>query len=283
MLFRSVYIGLGSVWFSDFQLAHRQLGCRTMISIEADPVTASRARYNKPFRTVDVVQGESAQVLPGILRQPVLKGRPTIVWLDYDKAMDEDRLAELADLIEILPENSLLLSTFSASGGPYGQRPDSRPGRLRKLFGAAAPDDLSVESYKGDALASVLASCSQDYLLARAQRRARVGSYVPAFMLTYRDGTPMVTVGGFLPSEENLALTEATVASGEWIGIDANPITVPPLTPKEALALQELLPRTFGALTRADVRALGFDLEDGQVESFERHYLRYPTFFQAAR
>lgn len=36
-------------------------------------------------------------------------------------------------------------------------------------------------------------------------------------------------------------------------------------------------------ITRQEVRTLGFDLLDQQVDSLTEHYLRYPTFVQAVR
>ena len=54
-----VYVGLGSVWFVDFDMAHRELSIDTMISIEADDVVFRRAEFNKPFRTVEVIHGLS--------------------------------------------------------------------------------------------------------------------------------------------------------------------------------------------------------------------------------
>src|SRR3954470_6008578 len=85
-----VYVGLGSVWFVDFDLAHRELGIETMVSIEADDVLYERARFNKPYRTVEVVRGYSYDVIPLLLSDRAdLTSHPWIVWLDYDEAMDE--------------------------------------------------------------------------------------------------------------------------------------------------------------------------------------------------
>src|SRR5215469_15284764 len=60
----AVYIGFGSAWFSDFLLAHRILGIQEMISIEADPVTYKRAVFNRPYRTLEVLEGESSDRTP---------------------------------------------------------------------------------------------------------------------------------------------------------------------------------------------------------------------------
>lgn len=278
-----VYVGFGSVWFSDFHQAHRQLDITTMLSIEADEVTHARAVYNAPYRTVEVVKGLSNEVLPGLLEREEIRERPWVVWLDYDKVLDELKLEELGKLVVALPPDSFLVTTFSATGGPYGKQPASRPARLKQLFGSVAPEGLDVDDYKDEALARVLAQTTQDFLLKQAVDYSRLGSYVPAFRLTYKDGTPMVTVGGFLPSVANRAEAVAATADASWLGILDQTIDTPPLTAKESLALQEALPVATAPLTRADVQAMGFDLEDGQVDSFQRHYLRYPTFSQLSK
>jgi uncharacterized protein involved in exopolysaccharide biosynthesis len=100
--------------------------------------------------------------------------------------------------------------------------------------------------------------------------------------MAYQDGTPMVTVGGFLPSPTNAAAASLVVASESWTGRQASPIITPPLTAKEVAALQAQLPRS-SQLTRKRVQGLGFDLADEQIELFERYYLKYPVFAQVAR
>ena len=46
------YVGLGSVWFSDFQLFHRALGIPDMISIEREKNAEARIRKNIPFAAI---------------------------------------------------------------------------------------------------------------------------------------------------------------------------------------------------------------------------------------
>ena len=55
-----VYIGFGSIWFTDFQMAHKLLNVTDMVSIEADAIGYSRAVFNQPYRTVCVRNGSSS-------------------------------------------------------------------------------------------------------------------------------------------------------------------------------------------------------------------------------
>jgi hypothetical protein len=274
----AVYIGFGSVWFSDFLLAHRMLGVQRMVSIEADPVTYKRAVFNRPYRTLEVVEGESNDITPQLLDRPDLVDRPWIIWLDYDKILDTTKLEELTELVRRLPSNSVLLTTFSAFGRKY-----RNPERVRTLFGLAAPESISQRDFNDeDALMNILAKALEDLLVSTAVKAARRGSFVPTFRLLYRDTTPMVTLGGVLPSGANEEMIRTIVSDTGWGGQPADTIEAPPLTAKEVLALQSQLPNSK-RLTRSDVEALGFDLEDAQLRSFVDHYLNYPSFVQVAR
>lgn len=279
----AVYVGFGSVWFTDFQLAHRDLAISTMVSIEADPVVFKRAQFNRPFRSVEVLEGYSSAVLPELLVRPDLAQRPWVLWLDYDKKLDEEKLDELSQLIGQLPRDSFLITTFAAKANNYSAKPDGRFGRLQSLFGSAAPATLDIETARDDiAFAAVLAECAADYLAASAYSSGN--EYRPAFRMVYQDGIPMGTVGGYLPAPTSGATATALIANTAWPGFPDLPIITPPLTHKEVIALQSLLPHGGAARPcRADIQSLGFDLEDEQIASFVDHYLRFPSFVQIAR
>lgn len=277
-----VYVGFGSVWFSDFHLAHRTLDITTMISIEWDRVTYTRAAYNKPYKTVEVVHGSSEEVIPGLLERPELQGRPWVVWLDYDSILDSPKLDELADMVRTLPDDSFLLTTYGARPGSYGKT-EQRLERMRTLFGPSAPELPDDALILNPEVPPHLAESTERYLQAVASRSARRGGYVPCFRLTYDDLTPMVTVGGFLPStNESQAGSQEITNDVAWMGRLTETIDTAPLTPKEVTALQAILP-SDATLTAADVKALGFELLDQHIAAFQRHYLRFPTFSQIQR
>ena len=275
---RQVYIGFGSIWFTDFVLAHRLLVINDMVSIEANDVGYQRAVFNSPYATVRVLHGRSTQVLPALFDDNVVCGRPWLVWLDYDYEFDETLKEDITSIIENAPTNSILLITFNGHEMKYGAAPE-RPDRLRALFGAAVPDDLSKGACKDERLQQTLANFALDYMKSTANDLARPGGFVPAFRLVYRDSAPMVTVGGILPSK-GAAVTAATlVGEPSWKCHPPKPIIAPHLTIREAAVLQSRLPSNT-RLTRDDVRALGFDLEDEQLQAFEAYYRQYPSFAQ---
>jgi hypothetical protein len=278
----AVYVGLGSVWFADFVLAHRILGIESMISIECDPILFKRAQFNRPYRTVEVLEGKSSDIIPELLRRSDLTDRPWIVWLDFTKGITGESRDELVDLARTLPQNSILATTFNAHANTYGA-PTHRGPRIRELFGRAAPDHMSLDESKDrNRVMQILARAVEDYLASQAVDAGRQGGFVPALRLMYVDNAPMVTVAGVLPSPKNDEDVRRIVSDPSWQGRLDDVIAVGPLTSVELHALESMLP-SKARPTRVDVQSAGFDLEEEQLQSFVSHYLRYPQFAQMAR
>lgn len=275
---RMAYVGFGSIWFTDFVLAHKMLGIDDMFSIEADPIGFARAVYNAPYATVRVRHGLAQDVLPTLFVDAELTDRPWMAWLDFDYAFDESLRDDVRSLIENAPMNSAVLITFNGQEMKYGAAPD-RPDRLRDLFGSVVPDDLPKRACKDERMQETLADLALDFMQSIAAEISRPGGFVPAFRVIYRDQSPMVTVGGILPAKGAAVAASTVVRDGSWPGRPGKPIMAPHLTIREASALQSKLPRT-DKLSRALVQSLGFDLADEQIEAFETYYRQYPAFAQ---
>ncbi len=275
---RLVYIGFGSIWFTDFVLAHKMLNIDDMVSIESNEIGYRRALFNSPYATVRVCHGFSSAVLPSLYNDEIIRGRPWLVWLDYDYQFNESLKDDITSIIENAPSNSILLVTFNGNEMKYGSAAD-RPGRLRELFGDAVPDNLSRQACRDERMQETLADLTRDFMQSTANDLARPGGFVSAFRLIYRDNSPMVTVGGILPSRGAARTASDIVSQATWNCRPPKPIIAPHLTIREAVVLQSRLPAA-GPLGRDAVRALGFDLDDEQLEAFETYYRHYPSFAQ---
>lgn len=272
------YIGFGSIWFSDFIAAHKILKIDDMVSIEGNEVGYQRALFNVPFATIRVMNGLSNEVLPTLLDDHLISNRPWLIWLDYDYAFCEANRDDSRLLIESAPQNSILIVTFNAHEMEYGRGPE-RPDRLRQLFGSVVPDDLSKNACKDDRMQETLANLCLDYFKSVAADLARPGGFLPAFRILYKDAAPMVTVGGILPAKGAVPAATSVVANIQWPCKPPGVIIAPNLTIREASVLQSQLP-CESPLTRTKVKALGFDLEESQIETFQRYYKQYPAFAQ---
>ena len=141
------------------------------------------------------------------------------------------------------------------------------------------PDDLSKEQCKGDHMQETLAELAIKFMGAIAAECSRPGGFVPAFKLVYRDSSPMVTVGGILPTSANRSTAQEQVNLANWRCCPSERIVAPHLTIREAAILQAQLPNKQG-LTRDLVQKLGFDLREEQITVFEQYYKEYPAFAQ---
>ncbi|MGZ2457655.1 O-methyltransferase [Rhizobium anhuiense] len=270
-----VYIGFGSVWFTDFQLAHKVLGVQDMRSMEENEIGFRRASFNLPYKTVTVSNKTSSQALPDFKNDNTINTRPWMIWLDYDDALDDAIVRDVEWVIENSPINSIFLVTVSATPASYG-KPRQRPQHFKKLLGDVADD--TAEDECREALASVIARLLSDFMKSKALSMSRPGGFVPAFQMIYKDTATMVTVGGVLPAKGAKTVVEEII-SKDWNALINGVIEAPHLTHRETVVLQSQLP-TKKKLTRRIVQKLGFDLKEEQIESFVKYYRYYPSFAQ---
>lgn len=277
----AVYIGFGSIWFVDFVMAHRLLDINDMISIESNDIGYKRAVYNKPYATIDIRHGRSPRVLAELVDDPDLSARPWVVWLDYDQPLVDELTDDIRLVIEEAPPNTVFLVTFNGKDTRYNyRRPKDRVKYLRDMLGNVVPRKLRLEHCEGDRLQDTLASLTIDFMTSIAVESARRGGFVPAFHMIYEDSSPMITVGGIMPSFEKFDVAESVIRTDTWKCRFQNcRIVAPHLTIREAATLQSLLPRS-DALTRQIVQEHGFDLEESQIEAFKKYYREYPMFAQ---
>ena len=273
-----VYIGFGSVWFTDFVMAHKLLDIEDMISMESDDIGYCRAVFNKPYATVKVRHGHSSQVLVDLYDDKSFRARPWVVWLDCDGHLDEALRDDIRSAIEKSPENTVFLVTFNGRESGYG-RVRERTARLRGLLGDVVPDEISKEQYKGDSMQETLADLTIAFMKSIGAASARPGGFEPAFRAIYKDTSPMITVGGVMPSPGKSSIARSVVGDQAWKCRPADRIVAPLLTIREATTLQSLLPIADG-LSRDLIRSKGFDLEDDQIQSFQKYYREYPTYAQ---
>ena len=273
-----VYVGLGSIWFTDFVMAHKLLDIRDMFSIESDEIGHRRAVFNKPYASVRVLHGNSFDILPDLYGDKLVRERPWAIWLDYDSEFGETISQDVRSVIERAPKNTVFLITFNGEEKKYGNAND-RAERLRDLFGNVVPDELSKMQCKGDRMQETLASLTTDFMKSVAAESGRSGGFIPAFRTIYKDTASMVTVGGMLPNSNNAQTVEDIVGAANWKCRPEKRIVAPHLTIRETMCLQSQLPTDQG-LSRKSVRCLGFDLKCEQIEVFEKYYREYPAFAQ---
>ena len=97
------YIGMGSVYFADFQLFHQTLGLDDMISIEREDQYKPRFEFNRPFRCVKIKYGESSDVLAALSWE-----KRSLVWLDYDGKLEASVISDLQSIVQKVVSGSVV-------------------------------------------------------------------------------------------------------------------------------------------------------------------------------
>src|SRR5258706_11600347 len=112
---------MGSVFCGDFELFHRDLGFAKMICVEQNVADEARFRFNAPFGCVEFLWGKTSSELPKVDWR-----MRSLVWLDYDKPLDLDKLQDIAFLTSNLASGSMLIITVAAPPPVYDENAPSR-------------------------------------------------------------------------------------------------------------------------------------------------------------
>jgi hypothetical protein len=272
------YLGLGSLWFVDYIMAHRLLGISSMISIERDAIGVRRAEFNRPLGCITVVQGESTVVIPTL----TLEDRPSVVWFDYDSSIGGPVLEDLALLVPKCAPNSILIVTINAKKDELPPKDEDGAeidpeASLRLIAGDLVPTPLPAKRLQPRNYPKLLCEILANQMRSRTVNSGRAESFVKLFDLAYTDGTPMVTVGGVLAAPEKVDALNGLVGSGTWEGIADETISIPPLTAKEKMALDRMMPAPQPPSVDR-VHKAGFALRAEQLETYHRYYQHYPMF-----
>lgn len=264
------YLGFGSMWFSDFILAHHVLEIRDMISIESAESRKDRAEFNRPFGCVKVEMGSASRVLPRIDWT-----KRVVCWLDYDGPISEAVVGDVSLVGSYSPAGSVVVVSVNADVRTIEEKDGgsaaARAARLRDIAGDAVP--VGTDSVDRLNYPDVLAKTLENVLVHSVRNSGRSLSYEPLFNFKYSDGAPMVTVGGILLDD---SLRESYVrppfpylTPGRQFEI-----AVPHLTIREKLAFDRLLPSSHPPT----VKALQFTIPSQAIEAYWLFYRYYPLF-----
>ncbi|RAU21672.1 hypothetical protein CU669_11885 [Paramagnetospirillum kuznetsovii] len=256
------YVGFGSMWFTDFALFHRTLQISDMISIEGGGEDAvRRAEFNRPHTCICVLGGYSTEVLASAIEDK----KRSIVWLDYDKGPGE---APAEEDIEIFfrhaSSGSIVMFSMNAHGERIRLRKDTGKGfkprleGLKDLLKHLVPSWVKEDDLKNETYPSTLARIFLDHMKSIPVRLGRTVKFIPLYNIYYRDGAPMITVGGMLCDKSDETTLTSLNLDKRFFYIGEEPqlrIEVPHLTPKEKILIDCTVPYNL----RNDCKMIGLD------------------------
>jgi hypothetical protein len=307
------YLGFGSMWFVDFRLAHRVLGIAEMASMERIE-HADRALFNRPFRCIDVLAGDSGVILASTKSEDWQK--PVVCWLDYDGVLDPTVVEDIGTLLDHAVPGSVIAVSINANYFNYrpknvqGQRErrDTALGQVevmlqasvvaprfeRPVTGGGNHGDVEQENFP-----EFLAIAILSWMIHRIDKAKRkpawadhtddgeILEFLPLFNYCHKDGVDMVTVGGAIVDSRCHSVWKDKVGEGiEWSPLDPGlpvheRLDLIPLTIKEKLVLDTCLPHDYPDFMDG-AKASGLKIADEHLTKYWRYYKQFPLFFETS-
>ncbi len=249
-LFRKVpynkrrYIGFGSTYFTDFRLFHKELHIDNMLTIEAEANLIKRVKFNLPLKCITILEGKSTTVLPSISWKEKLND---FIWMDYDDELNYYMLNDVEQIFSNMQGGGVYL--FSCNKQLSKHTLES----FNEEFGEVAPSDLSLKDFTGEGDSKLI----RKMLISKIKDTVRIRNYKlsthdqlifrPLFFFTYKDGSRMVSFGGFLDYKSNsFKLQDYNLDNYDFIFETDKPYIIDPphITYKEAYLLNSHLPNS---------------------------------------
>lgn len=237
------YIGFGGLTFTDFKLFHRNLHIDIMHSIEGGSYSEDRLKYNSPYGFIQIHKGMSSTELTKINFDT-----KTIVWLDYDGAIEDYTFSDLSLLLRKMPVGSVYIVSCNRELKNKENSDFSSVDEFVDVFRELSPSDLKISDL----------SASNDYKTIRKMFNKSVRNalkdrnmygdsvkFRQLFDIIYQEnrGAKIYTYGGIILDhnyEEHLLEVDdfPFIYRGED---EAYKIEVPNITLKESLLLNSCI------------------------------------------
>ncbi len=259
------YVGMGSVYFSDFTLFHSICGFGAMVSIEGteDATVQERFLMNVPLGGINMLFGHSNAALPKLEWD-----RRSVVWLDYDNSLGGAVLTDVRYLASKMKSGSLLAVSVNADLLDKEESKKKPLDMLIQRLGASdkIPTEISILGHLPAAKVastyrSILAQEIQDGLNDRNAGRNDGEKYCVQQVLFFRyaDGAPMLTIAWVIFEEgQEQLVDQCDFKRLPFFRSEADPfeIKIPLLTPIEMRLLNRQLGKPAGAEPVAAENAL---------------------------
>lgn len=282
------YIGFGSTSFQDHILFHRDLGITKLISIEKSG-KKERFNFNKPFHCIEIEFGQSTDILPNVN----WKDR-TILWLDYDGKINSNCLSDVRTFFTSALSGSVFILTINADAKAYGENNEIREENIGSLIGEnRLPIPNKPINYSAVNLHSTLKRVFDTEInSAISIRNGGLNdkdkiSYKPLFNFKYADGANMLTIGGLLINNSDLAqYNKANFNELSFVKTnnDIFKISIPSLTLKEIRFLNSQLPTGIddeGIFVDAVLESNDPCLSKEDIIKYSKIYNYFPVFTES--
>ncbi|RYU86236.1 hypothetical protein EWM62_18695 [Mucilaginibacter terrigena] len=293
------YVGMGSPYFADFILFHKNLGITDLISIEKEEAKRNRFEFNKPYSCIDIKYGNSSTIIPNL----ELDRKKTIMWLDYDDKVSDFMFADIDTFFaNALPGSVFTLSinveedflpNMQDSDRQQFSLKEHRLNQLIKRIGKdRLPNKFMNENFNTKNSIKV---CLEMFnrqinttLIARNLQLPIKIKYKQIFNFVYKDNATILTIGGIIYDRtQKSKIDKMCLSELDFLRSDEESykISAPNLTFREIKALDKALPDKHNSETEKGkfknkiLQAIPVIPTD--IKSYAKIYRYYPNFAEA--
>ena len=268
------YIGMGSIYFTDFILFHKYLNISNMISLEKNEKEKERYLFNKPYHFIDVLFGLSSEIIEFAIDD----NNNNIIWLDYDSFFEaKEVLGSIKKIIPKVKSGTFMAFSFNI------QRNIEEQSEIEK-FQTSISSYVNLETKKADFSNLNYPKTIQKVLNNYIEKKLNTLNasindvnekleYKPLIFMKYKDSVDMLTVGGiFVKSCDNEKYESMNLKRDlDFVSFDDNVycIDVPILTTKEIQLIDSEMIETSGKLKK---------ILKEKIEKYKKIYRYYPHY-----
>jgi len=265
------YTGFGSISFVDFIMFHKLLGINKLLRVEHSE-DEKRIKFNKPFKQIDIKFGPISDYIASL--NPESKH---LLWLDYDFHLDNNVLEDVVSSAAQLSPGSIFIITVDIQITSKFANPAKRLKYYKREAGTFFKRTWKKKDLSPSKLPSVIFE-----LLYSAIKNGLTGregfDFYPLFKFIYADGHKMLTLGGVIGRDTELAnLDRCDFSDLTFVrrNISELPyiIEVPILTRKEKMALDAAMPCTLNWRPK-------FELAETAITAYRDIYRFYPSYVE---
>ena len=192
-----LYIGFGSIYYYDFILFHKMLNINKLLSID-DKSTRKRFNFNRPYDFITFKNEISTDFLSKYDWK-----QNSMLWLDYDNKLKDIVLSDIKIITKNCKKKDFLIITINAHCGNVGdERDQARECFYNKFRMYISPEYHDKKYYTPKYFPYLLQEVILNYLMTMSEYRDI--NFYKLFSFSYKDGSPMFTMGGIFNDKREL-------------------------------------------------------------------------------
>lgn len=269
------YIGLGGLSFTDFKLFHKELHIKDMCSIEGG-LKKEKVKFNSPYSFISLYHEMTSEALTKIDLS-----KKTLVWLDYDGALDNYMFEDLALLFKRLPVGSIYLMSCNKELKSAETGEIYTVEEFQEKFDGLVPFAIKEQDLSGSEDHKTIKRLFANLIDKIIKDRNRTDENV-AFHLLYNiiyqenRGARMFTYGGIITDAET-KFEDLNISDFDFVSNDDTvyKIDLPNLTFKEV----DLINKHISSQEETDILAAMNIVTVNEINKYKSIYKYLPSFF----